>query len=162
MSPLSNRQKAEIGIAAHRAWLACPERAALLACNGEMSATAVETAWRHVEQGRAVGIQSLRACTQEHYGRLLGHFRALAGDAAGAARTLARDADNDRRIARWKLDQALRERGLAASYAGAICRAQFKCALAEASEKQLWKLLYTVRSRRKPVKPAAQADNCPF
>jgi len=155
MSPLSNLQKREIGQAAHAAWLACPDREALLAINGDMSATAVEKAWRHCEQGKAVGIQSLCACTQAHYGRLLGHFQALAGHTAAADRTRARDADNDRRVALYKLEQALRQRGLSLGYAAAICKTQYKCTLEQASARQLWRLVYTVRSRKKLAKPAA-------
>lgn len=159
MSPLSNIQKREIAIAAHAAWLACPAREALLACNAEMSATAVETAWRHVEQGAAVGIQSLREMTQAHYGRVLAHFRALAGDTTGAQGLLARDQDNPRRIARYKLEQALRERGLGTGYAAQICRTQFRCTLDQASEKQLWNLVFTVRKRRRPAPVAAHGPN---
>lgn len=159
MSPLSNLQKRDIAIAAHKAWLACPEREALLAVNSELSATAVEAAWRHVEQGKAVGVQSLRACTQAHYGRLLAHFQALAGETGAAAHTLARDADNDRRVALFKLRQALRERGLQESYAAAICRTQYRCALAEASPKQLWRLVFTIRSRKKPLPQEPAGEN---
>lgn len=157
MSPLSNLQKREIGMAAHAAWLVCPDREALLECNGEMSATAVEQSWRHVEQGKACGIQSLRECSQAHYGRILAHFQRLAGATAAATRTAARDADNDRRIARHKLDEALRERGLSTGYVVSICKRQNRCSLDEATAKQLWRLVYTVRNRRKPARPAAVA-----
>ena len=92
--------------------------------------------------------------------RVRGSVRAAA---AAAERTLARDADNDRRIARYKLDQALRERGLGESYAAAICRTQYRCSLAEASPRQLWRLVYTIRNRRRPARPAAQpAGEVPF
>jgi hypothetical protein len=158
MSLLTNDQKRALGILAHKAWLVCPDREALLAVNSEMSATAVEAAWRHVQQGQAVGIQSLRMCTQDHFGRLKAHFLKLAGEDEAATRAIVRDQDNGRRIAFFKLEQNLRERGLEMSYAGAICRNQFKCSLAEATEQQLWKLVYTVRNRKKPVKHAAAAD----
>lgn len=152
MTPLSKLQKADIARAARAAWEAWPEREAFEAINAEFSASARFEAWRREEQSKACGVRSLRAATQAHYGRLLAHFQALAGREAQAARTRARDADNDRRIARWKLDQALRERGLQVGYAAAICRTQFRCALDEAEAKQLWKLVFTVRNRRKPAK----------
>jgi hypothetical protein len=164
MTPLSNRQKADIAQAARVAYDRWPERAAFEALNGEFTATERFEAWRREEQVKACGLRSLRAATQAHYGRLLAHFQALGGRTAEAARTRGRDADNDRRVARYKLDQALRERGLEVGYAAAICRTQFRCSLAEASAKQLWKLVFTVRSRRKPVAAttAAQDDGNPF
>ena len=151
MTPLSNMQKREISIAARRAYDVWAEREAFELINPELSRTACFEAWRHVEQGKACGVQSLRAATQAHYGRLLAHFQALGGNPVAAARTATRDADNDRRIARYKLDQALAERGLAAEYASAICRQQFRRTLAEATAKQLWCLVFTVRNRKKPA-----------
>lgn len=149
MTPLSNRQKADIAIAARAAYDVWPEREAFEAINSELSRTNCFEAWRHVEQGNACGVQSLRASTQAHYGRLMAHFQALAGHAEQAARTRGRDADNDRRIARFKLDEALRDRGLQTGYAAAICRAKYKCPLDEASAAQLWKLFFDIRGRRK-------------
>jgi hypothetical protein len=148
MTPLSNLQKREIAIAARRAYDAWSEREAFELINSELSRTACFEAWRRVEQGKATGIQRMTAMTQDHYAPALAHFVALAGDAGRATRVLARGADNDRRIARYKLDEALRERGLDPGYAAAICRRQFRRPLAEASAKQLWCLVYTVRSRR--------------
>lgn len=169
MTGLSNLQKRDIAIAARQAYDAWPEREAFEAINVELSRSECFNAWRHVEQGKAAGIQSLREMTQAHYGRVLAHFQRLAGHEAVAQRTLVRDQDNPRRIARWKLDQALRERGLDAGYAAAICRRQYRCGLDEASERQLWRLVYTVRNRR-PATPApaaatpgnAQDDGDPF
>ena len=150
MSELSLTQKATIGKLARAAWLAWAEREAFLAINTDLSPSACYTAWRHVEQGKACGVQSLCACTQDHYGRLVSHFQALGGDAAAAARTLVRDADNGRRIARYKLGQELSKRGLQVGYAAAICRSKYKCDLADASEGQLWKLVFDIRNRHKP------------
>lgn len=163
-SPLTNDQKRQIGMLAHAAWQACPERESLLESNPELSASAVEAAWRHVEQGKACGIQSLRECSQDHYGRLKAHFLALGGQEQAAARTRVRDADNDRRIARWKLNQELQTRGLAAGYAASICRTQYRCSLDEATAQQLWRLIYTVRSRKKtaPAPAPKPVGEVPF
>lgn len=158
MTPLSKLQKADIAQAARVAYDVWEGREAFEAINAEFSATARFEAWRHDEQAKACGVRSLRAATQAHYGRLMAHFQGLAGHAAAAARTRARDADNDRRIARWKLNQALRERGLEIGYAVALCRDKFKRTLDDATKEQLWKLVFTVRSRRKA---AVQSDN-PF
>lgn len=165
MSPLSKIQKRDIAIAARKAYQAWPEREAFEAINSEQfSPTACFNEWRHVEQGKAVGVQSLRECDQSHYGRILAHFQRLAGDTAAATRTEGRDADNDRRIARWKLNQELQARGLETGYAVVICRQKFKCELDQASAGQLWKLVYDVRMRKKhrPAKPAQEPGEVPF
>jgi len=156
MTPLSILQKREIAQLARRAYEAWAEREAFEAINAEQSKTACFEAFRHVEQGKACGVQSLCACTQAHYGRLVAHFQALTGNAA--TRTLVRDADNDRRIARYKLDQALRERGLREEYAAAICRRQFKTSLEDATARQIWNLVFTIRNRRKPAAAPAAAE----
>jgi len=156
MTPLSILQKREIAQLARRAYDAWSEREAFEAINAEQSKTACFEAFRHVEQGKACGVQSLRACTQAHYGRLVAHFQAMGGNAAAATRTLVRDADNDRRIARYKLDHALQERGLREEYAAAICRRQYHCGLDGANARQLWSLVFTVRNRRKPAAAPVQ------
>jgi hypothetical protein len=158
MTPFSKKQKRDIAQLARKAYDAWPDREAFELINSEQSKTACFESWRHFEQGKACGLQSLRACTQAHYGRLVAHFQALAGNAAGAARTLAHDADNDRRIARFKLDEALRERGLKEAYAATICRRQYRCGLDDASAKQLWSLVFTVRNRHKPTAAAREPD----
>lgn len=173
MAPLSNLQKREIAIVARRAYDAWSGREAFEAANPELSRTACFEAWRHVQIRAAVHVtESLRECTQAHYGTVLAHFKGLAGDAAGAQRTRVRDADNPRRIARYKLEEALRHAGLQLGYAYAICRTQNKCSLEEASAKQLWRLVFTVKNRRKHFagqpKPAVvaaaedQDDENPF
>jgi len=157
MSLLSNFQKAKIAMAAREAYDAWDGREAYELVNQDHSATDRFEAWRHVETGKAAGVQSLRQCTQAHYGRILAHFQELAGNVATATRTRGRDADNDRRIARYKLNQALRERSLLESYAAVICRGKFKCELNQASAAQLWKIFYDVRKRRKPAaKPVGE------
>ena len=47
------------------------------------------------------------------------------------------------------------EAGLPESYAAAICRRQYRCALSEASDKQVWCLVYTVRNRAAAAKQPA-------
>ncbi len=36
-------------------------------------------AWRHAEQLKAVGVQSLSLCKEEHYKRLVAHFSRIRG-----------------------------------------------------------------------------------
>lgn len=162
MSPLSNRQKMIVARLARLAYGAWPGRAEFEQLNAELPASARFNAWRRVEQGKACGTQSLRECTQRDYGRLKAHFEALAGQDRRATGTLARDRDNDRRVALHKLREALAERDLPDAYAAAICRRQYRCALEEAGAKQLWRLLYTVRNRRPAVAAPAGRPGDPF
>lgn len=155
-SPLSHTQKAEIGQLARQAWLVWEGREAFLEANGELSQSACFAAWRHWQQGLACGRQSLRECTGEEYQLLRAHFLKLAGLEASAQRAEERHVSNPRRIAAYKLRQALAAAGLPTEYAAAICRRQYRCALAEASERQLWCLVYTIRNRRPNLRPGAR------
>lgn len=154
MSPLSHEQKAQLCQLAREAYDAWPGRAAFEECNGELSRSKCFEAWRRVEQGKAVGIQSLTRCTQDHFLPLRAHFRAMLGNGGGALRDHLRAQEEPRIRARWKLQQALDERELNEAYAASICRRQFRCELGDASEKQLWALFFTVTNRRKAAKPA--------
>ena len=61
--------------------------------------------------------------------------------------TLLHDNDNPRRIAEHKLHEEMLKASLHPAYVEKICRNQNKCSVLEASEKQLWRLIYTVRNR---------------
>lgn len=148
-SPLSLDQKRVISQLAASAYKAWPEREAYELINSDMAKSKCLEAWRHVEQGKAVGIQSLRECTQAHYLRLKAHFEALGGRLDKAQRTIRREASNGARIALFKLTGALREAGLDEAYAAQICRQMYRVELGHASEKQLWNLFYTIRNRAK-------------
>lgn len=171
MNLLTNPQKATICQLAHEAWEARPDiREPLIECNGAtMSKTAIFEAWRHVEQGKAVGRQSLTKCTSEHdFLRLCAHFRAMIpGQEGRAVRTLARHEAEPRLVAMHKLRQACSAAGLELGYAAAICRTQNRCSLDEASEKQLWRLVFTIKNRAKAKRPhyavaAPASDGNPF
>lgn len=149
-SPLSNEQKGILCRLAREAYDAWSGREAFEECNPELSASKCFEAWRRVEQGKAVGIQHLTACTQDHFLSLRAHFKAMLGNGAGALQDHLRAQEEPRIRARWKLQQALDERGLDQGYAAAICRRQYRCELGDASEKQLWALFFTVTNRRKP------------
>lgn len=164
---LSHIQKRDIAVAARRAYDRWPEREAFEAINSDQSKTSCFDAWRHVETGKAAGgTQSLCECTQAQYARVLAHFQRLADQESVAQHTEAKDQDNPRRIALWKLDEALRQRGLGRGYAITICRSQYRCALDQASPAKLWRLIYTIRNRHKstarPAKIAAPSNDDPF
>ena len=66
-------------------------------------------------------------------------------DKAFAAHMAA--ATEPRREAEAVLHRECGHAGLAIAYAAAICRRQFRVELADASPKQLWNLVYTIRNR---------------
>lgn len=134
--PLSNEQKKRLAILARQAAVAC----------GISSHEADE--WRREQSILACGLRITEA-TQKHWADLKSRFEDLGGRPEKAFQTQMREGDNKRRIAMWKLTQALTAKGLQPEYAGKICRAQFKCQLEEASAKQLWCLFYTVTNRQK-------------
>lgn len=146
---LSNEQKGDLCQLARKAYDEWAGREAFEEANPELSATKCFEAWRRVEQGKAVGNQSLRLVTQDDFLTLRAHFRAMCGQGGAAVKDLLRHAEEPRIRARFKLQQALEERGLNEAYAAAICRRQFRCELGDAGEKQLWNLFFTVRNRRK-------------
>lgn len=154
---LSKLQKSILARAARAAWDAWPGRddyTARLA--GErndplLSDNQAFTHWRREQQHRACGKSSLRAATQDDYLLIRAHWEAWDPATSGAAmRTLLRHDSDGRRRALHVLERNTRERGLHwPGYPEAICRRQFKCALMDASEKQTWSLVYTIRNRRK-------------
>jgi hypothetical protein len=135
--PLSKEQKARLSMLARKA-------AEVQRVSGGYKAV---DAWRHEISIRACGVRISEA-TQAHWADLKSAFEDLGGRPEKAFSTQMRAGDNKRRVAMWKLTQALNAKGLAPEYAGKICRAQFKCQLEEASAKQLWCLFYTVTNRR--------------
>jgi hypothetical protein len=136
--PLTKEQKMRLAILARKA-AAVKE---LAFDNQQMNA------WRQEVSIRACGLRISEA-SQCHWADLKSAFEDLAGDSVAAYQTQLRDGDNKRRVALWKLTQALDAKGLQMGYAAAICRAQFKCSIEDASAKQLWNLFYTITNRKR-------------
>lgn len=136
--PLTKNQKARLSILARQA----AEK------QGHSLKSKDLAAFRQEHSIRACGLRISEA-SQKHWADIKSAFEDLAGRPEAAFSTQLREGDNKRRVALWKLTQALAQRGLAPAYAAAICRTQFKCNLPEASAKQLWALFFTVTNRRK-------------
>lgn len=136
--PLSKEQKARLSILARKA-------AEVQGITGGYRAV---NEWRHEVSLRACGLRISEA-TQANWADLKSAFEDLGGQPAKAFQTQMREGDNKRRVALWKLTQALAGKGLQPAYAESICRCQFKCGLEQASAKQLWCLFYTITNRRK-------------
>ncbi len=146
---LSNLQKRLLSQLADRAF----NRATALArARGEEpeTNTAARAKFRHDAVEAAVGKRGLRCCGQADYKTIEAHLLDLCGEPARAMRSHMAAETDTRRRAEWKLFheiQAAADAGLTVPYVEAICRAQFHCGITEASEKQLWRLVYTVRNR---------------
>lgn len=104
--------------------------------------------WRREIALRACGLRISEA-DQRDWAALKAAYLDAAGDSGRAFETLMREDDNKRRIAMHKLVRACTERGLPLAYPEAICRRQYRCCLGEASAPQLWRLVFTVKNRRK-------------
>lgn len=103
----------------------------------------------------AVHKDGLRCCDQGDYAGLRWHIASATGDVEGTFYWGKRVQGNPKRIARWKLNQALRDAGLSIGYAAVICKNKFKCAIDEASESQLWSLFYDIQRAAKRSQPKA-------
>ena len=135
--PLTAEQKRDLSILARKA----------AAVHGITGYKAVDE-WRHQVSIKACGLRISEA-TQRNWADLKSAFEDLSGRPERAFQTQMREGDNKRRVALYKLTQALSSKGLPISYAARICAAQFKCPIEEASAKQLWCLFYTVTNRKK-------------
>lgn len=113
-------------------------------------------AWRHAECQAAAGVPGLTGANQATYRTLRAHFAKIAGDDADAFRDhigAGSDAAQGTDLATHHLKKNCEKFDLAyPAYPAAICRSQFKCSLGDATAKQLWKLIYTIRTRGRAKK----------
>jgi hypothetical protein len=108
--------------------------------------------WRRdqLERVCGAGVRSFASLTQHDFLPVKAHLEALCRRKPRAAATLVKSQSDRWRRAWWLLEQACGERGLEfPAYPQSIFRKQSHGrALSEATEKQLFQLLYTVRNRR--------------
>ena len=123
--PLTNEQKARLSILAREAFA-------------------------KLNPGSLAGMdRRITEAAQRDFLPLKAHFQDLGGKSGQALNTLLRAESEPQRIAMHKLTQECRYRKLSLSYPEAICRKQYHCNLTQASAKQLWCLVFTIRKRRK-------------
>lgn len=106
--------------------------------------------FRHAEVAKACGKLGLRCCSQDDYGTVKAHFLSLLGEDGRALKAHVEGANNPDRIAEWKLSQeidAAAAVGITRRYAEEICKRQFGCTILEATTKQKWNLMFTIRNR---------------
>ena len=135
--PLSNEQKARLALLAKQA-----ARMQYLPESGPE-----HDAWRQ-ERSLALAKVRISEARQRHWNDLHAVWQDMAGESGKAFAILMRADGNPRRVAMFKLTQELKARGLADKYAETICFSMFKVSLADASAKQLWKVLFTLRSHK--------------
>lgn len=143
---LSNDQKTKLAILARRAYDKHKDA-------GLIDDDVTFDDWRGAEcsaatKGRVTGF---RSATNRDYRLIRGHFAMLAGEVEIAFH----DAVNgDPAQADWEqawniLARETRAKGLKfPDYPAAICNTQYKCPLRDATKKQLWSLIYTIRNRK--------------
>ncbi|WP_009964038.1 hypothetical protein [Verrucomicrobium spinosum] len=136
--PLTNLQKATLSQWAKKGYT----RAKELDLTDEKEAD-----WRGRESIAACG-RRISEATNGDYLVLLAHFQSLAGDSGKAFASTMRAQNDPKRQALHKLDSELTKAGLDRAYAEAICMSTYKCSIAQASPKQTWQLMYTIRNRR--------------
>jgi hypothetical protein len=106
-----------------------------------------EEDWRHEEVIVACGKHGLRCCSQDDYKTVEAHFLDRLGAHGAAFNAQVRAATEKRRQAEAVLVRELEKAGLHLNYANAICQRQYRCTIFDATERQLWNLVYTVRNR---------------
>jgi hypothetical protein len=131
--PLTNKQKATI----------CQLAAKSHDLDGPLDASE----HRHAECVKATGKPGLTACTQDDYKPLLAHFLALAGQDGAAFNAAVDHGTEPKRIALYKLNEALGKAGLPMAYAAAISRRKHHCEPADLTAAQLWQLVFTINTR---------------
>jgi hypothetical protein len=143
--PLSAKQKQVLSMLARRAYTRLKGRGA----EGGMR----EDVWRHEQAKLATaspGTEGRRISEARNsdFKRIESHFLNLLGQAGAAMASEMQHGTNDVQMAMTKLQEQCALKGLQMSYPAAICRNQYKCALSDATAKQLWQLVFTVRNRK--------------
>jgi hypothetical protein len=146
-APLTNDQKRRLSQLARRAF----NRAAALARGRGEAPPADADAWRREHVLAATGKLGLRCCGQSDYKLIEAHLLEVLGEHGRAFNAHVAALTNSHRQAEAVL---MREIELCAdvipgalAYVTAICARQFKCSPLDASEKQLWNLIFTLRTR---------------
>lgn len=155
-APLTKSQKRYLAQLARQA---LNQVRALARARGEAFEVDEET-WRHEEVIRAVGKHGLRCCSQDDYADLKGHFLDRLGAYGAAFDARLRAATQKRRQAEAVLVRELQKAGLHLNYANSICQRQYRCTLFDATERQIWNLVYTIRNRaaqKRAAQPLSQA-----
>lgn len=136
---LTSAQRQGLAQLARRAWAKARDNGA--------TAEDFDT-WRHHQVQQVTGQPGLRALTQQHFRLVRGHFLYLVGNDVAALRDIVASETEGSRQTLFILARECQNAGLPLAYPTAIARNKFHNSnLDELTEKQLWMLIYTVRSR---------------
>jgi hypothetical protein len=152
-APLSNLQKRLLSQLCRRAF----NRTRALARGRGEGFEVREDDYRHEEVIKATGKHGLRCCSQDDFQAVRAHFLDLIGEHGSAFNAQLAAGTEKRRQAEAVLVRELAKAGLHLNYANAICQRQFPCTIFDATERQIWNLVYTVRNRANAKKRQAQS-----
>lgn len=102
--------------------------------------------WRKDEMERTVGVDSVKLVpsTGDAWIHLMVHFLTLAGDIKAAYELGLRLGTSQKRIVLTHLAQALLKNNLHQNYAPAILRRKYHVTLDDATDRQIWHVIYTI------------------
>lgn len=149
-APLANSQKRFLSQLSDRAFRFLGAKARGRGEPWPEDITANLAAFRHGEVAKACGKLGLRCCSQDDFALVKAHFLHLLGEDGRALKAHVHGVNNDERIAEWKLMEAIKDAaavGIDRRYAEAICKRQYGCTIIEASAKQKWNLMFTIKNR---------------
>ena len=146
---LSVEQKKRICILARKVWanMSDSQKSQYRNADGGQSETAAFNLWRHGQQSSAIGRFNLTHSSNDEFCILMAHFALLANDSDSAASWLMRFSNEARRRVFWLIKSNCTNGIQFPKYPDAIAQAQFGCRIWEASTKQLYNILSTVRNR---------------
>ena len=152
-APLSKNQQRYLAMQSARAFELARERGeAVLDCGCQESQ---ETSFRHNLVLTACGRHGLCCCGQDDYLRVKAYLLHLLGDDGAAFEAHLRAESEPRRLAEYKLKEALREFDLPWDYAQAICRRQnHGLGMADVGPNTLWNIVFTIRNRSRRKRAA--------
>ena len=145
-APLSKVQKRHLSQLARRAYNLGRAKARGMDPLNEIL-TLAEKDWRHNQVARVCGKDGIRLCGQEDYKAVEAHFLNIQGAPGQALNSHVASASEAQRTAMFILKRECAQNAFDLNYANAICHTQFKRNIYDATERQLWCIVYTIRNR---------------
>jgi len=102
--------------------------------------------WRKDEMERTVGVDSIKLVpsTGDAWLTLMIHFLTLAGETKQAYELGLRLGTSEKSIARHQLEACCKKNSVSLNYAAAILRRKYKVSIDDATDRQLWHIIFTI------------------